>query len=348
MSLQDILSCVEQEMGFSASVVELGKIKIGGLGEERTTRGGKKWRLPKKLDHFIITGMHRNGRGDLIEDRELMEQLIEKYGDEDGRLRQIPVRVLSDDINDVLQSSFAWYGNRRCGARSDGRQVTWYYDPKTYEQYDPPKVEPWDNAMLHWTDKQGKKLFKTHTCLNVVVAGEAARWGGIYKFRTTSVISLRQLNSSLIHMYQLTGGILMSMPMRLVVRPIQVAPDGKATTVYVVHCELRGSELRELQQMALEFARYRLEFKDQLREVQSQYRRLLTGPGDEPEDEQSLVAQEYAPEQEAEDTTLSVEGDVLDDVSDGPIYDDDPLSDVDFDANVQRTLQEEVAEKSDG
>jgi len=34
---------------------EMGKIKAGTKGEEVSFSGGKKFRLPKKLDHYIIT-----------------------------------------------------------------------------------------------------------------------------------------------------------------------------------------------------------------------------------------------------------------------------------------------------
>ena len=38
---------------------ELGKIKIGGLGQERQARSGGTYRQPVKDDHFTIKNLHR-------------------------------------------------------------------------------------------------------------------------------------------------------------------------------------------------------------------------------------------------------------------------------------------------
>lgn len=47
---------------------ELGKIKIGCLGAERTSSGGKQFRLPVKLDHFILTSRTRGKDGNFVID----------------------------------------------------------------------------------------------------------------------------------------------------------------------------------------------------------------------------------------------------------------------------------------
>ena len=41
-----------------------------------------------------------------------------------------------------------------------------------------------------------------------MIAAKESRFGGVYKFRTTSIISFKQLYSSLLHIHQLTGGVL--------------------------------------------------------------------------------------------------------------------------------------------
>lgn len=50
---------------------ELGKIKIGGLGPERTSSSGKKFRPPQKYDHFVVTTRHRGADGNLVRDQDI-------------------------------------------------------------------------------------------------------------------------------------------------------------------------------------------------------------------------------------------------------------------------------------
>ena len=294
MSIVDIVNGMGPDT--EVRVTELGKIKIGGLGESRPTQSGGTFRIPRKDDHFTITTLQRTQAKDLIADKPLMEQLLAEYGDEDGKLRQIPVRVLSNDVDDVLQSAFVWYGGKVVGARSDGKTVTWNCDPHNGKRLAQPKEEPWTPAMLELRDSRGNKLFKLHSVFNCVIAAKQSRFGGVYKFRTTSVISFKQLYGSLLHVHQLTGGVLMGMPLMLVVRPMQVAPDGKATTVYVVHVELRGEGLAQLQAQAVEQMRFMLENRQKVIQTTEQYRRLLLPPGHETASDAADIQEEFAPE----------------------------------------------------
>lgn len=284
--------------GLQPRVTELGKIKIGKKEEqERTTSKGATWRAPQKLDHFLITTTQRDGRGDLITDEALMQRLATEHASDDGLLREIPITLLSDDIGEVFQSNYVYYAGRKVIARSDGETITWLCDPKTLEPLAEPRVaQNRDRWVETAKDGKGNRLFKPHGTLNCVIASASARWGGVYKFRTTSIISIEQLYGSLVHIQQLTGGVLQGIPLRLVVRPVEVSPDGKATTVYVVHVELRGSDLGEIQRQAVQLAQMRLTNARQLQAAKQEYLRLLRAPGEnEPEDEQADVAEEFHP-----------------------------------------------------
>lgn len=298
MAISDIVESLGNDAPMG--LTEMGKIKIGGLGESRPTSSGGSFRMPRKDDHFTITTLHRNKAGDLVADEQLMKLLIAEYGDKtDGKLRQIPIRVMSDDIDDILQTAFVWYGGKTCGARSDGKTVTWWNDPASGKRLPQPRVETWNPEFLELTgQKNNAKLFKLHSVFNCVIATKESRWGGVYKFRTTSTISFRQLYTSLLQIYQLTGGVMIGMPLVLVVRPIQVAPEGKATTVHVVHCELRGAELALIQEQAMKQASWALAHKQRMLSVQSQYRKLLVAPGNESGSEAADIAQEFQPEQQ--------------------------------------------------
>ena len=294
MALTDIM----QSLG-DVRVTQLGCIKIGGLGDARAAQSGGTFRMPRKDSFFTITTMNRTKDRDLVPDTTLMNQLLTDLKDDDGHLRQIPVRVLSDDIEEILQADYAWYGKKTCGARSDGKMVTWYacpnLGPDFGKTYKPPIEEPWEEERhLAMKDPKGNPLFKLHGTFNCVIAAQESRFGGVYKFRTTSLISVKQLYSSLLHISQLTGGVLIGMPLMLVVRPQQVSPNGQATTVHTVHIELRGRGLVELQQQAVQQMQYMLENRQRLLRAQTQYRKLLAAP-DTPE-EVIAIAEEFHPE----------------------------------------------------
>lgn len=277
-------------------VCELGKIKIGGLGEARKSAKGGTYRLPVKHDYFEITGLARDKKGDLAVDQPLMKELIDEYGDDDGKLRQLPITLLADEPEDIMQSSWVWYAGKKVCGRSDGNRVTFFSDPFKWETPAKPLDMEWKPEYAD-LEKNGVKLFKLYTVFNCVLACKESRWGGVYKFRTSSRITGEQIYGSLLHIAQLTGGVLRGLPMRLVVRPMQVAPEGKVTTVHVVHCELRGADLIQIQNQAMEMAKLRHTQNKQLAE----YRRLLQSPGTEPEDEAEKIAEEFANEHQQEE-----------------------------------------------
>jgi hypothetical protein len=288
-------------------LVELGKIKIGTLGEKKTTAQGKEYRIPKKLDHFIITTMNRDKEGLLQRDDELMAQLMKDSNSQDGHLREIPIALLSDEENDILQCAWVYYNGKTCLARSDGHTLTKFADLATGRALKEPQELPWRPELAEQTNAKGVRIFKKHTVLNCVVAAGSARWGGVYKFRTTSVISADQL---------------LGMPLRLVVRPMQVAPEGKVTTVHVVHLELRGPDLQAIQQKALELAQFQLANRQRLLTVQRDMRKLLVAPGEESPIEAADIQQEFQPDEPEDDAvTLPETTDSLTLVRDGDAID---------------------------
>jgi hypothetical protein len=288
------------------TLAELGKIKIGGKGEERPTKSGGKFRLPEKHSYFTITGTDRDSAGDLKVDDTLMKRLLEKHGvevteDKKGvktttrRLREIPIALLSDSIEEVLQASFCFYDGRALVARCDGETCVWYRDAKG-NAIPEGKAVPC-NKEHEKLGADSKPRFKLHAKFLCTIADGDARWGGVYALRTTSKISLEQLFGTLQHIKALTGGILAGLPLRLVVRGIEVAPEGKSSTVYVVHIELRGTDLNAVQQQALQMAQVRLKNAKELATVGQQYRALLSAPGEnEDPEEQADVAEEFHPE----------------------------------------------------
>jgi hypothetical protein len=278
---------------------ELGKIKIGRKGAERQKQGGGTYRIPEKLDHFLITTLQRDAKDDLVLDEALMAQLREEHGDEDGKIRRLPVAVLSNDVEEIIQASYVAYNGRTCLARcEDGKTVTRFV--KDGKFLDPPIEEPWRDEFLALKNSSGGPIWKLHTKFACVIASKSANWGGVYFLRTTSQITGEQLLGSLMHVRDLTCGVLRGVPLRLVVRPIQVTPEGKPTTVYVVHLELAGTDLGEVQRLALERRRHELDYAKEMAATERQYRALLKAPGvDEDEIEADDVSSEFHPPEPA-------------------------------------------------
>jgi len=277
-------------------LVELGSVKIGTLGEERPKRGGGTFRLPVKLTSFWITTRVRGDDGILKPDEPLMEALKEQYADPDGQLRRIPIALLSDNIEEVLRSAWVHYRGKACFARSDGKTLIKFRDMKTGDVLPEPEEMPWKDEYAE-QKFNGAPLFKKHTALTFVIASQEATYGGVYRFRTTSVISADQLYGSLLHLKQLTGGVLTGMPLILRVRPIIVMPEGKPTTVHVVHVELHGPDLMALQQRALEVTRFRKAHRLEMQQIQREMRLIAHDPGwDEDEATQAEMQQEFHPE----------------------------------------------------
>ena len=274
--------------GIEPRLTELGKIKIGGLGEERKSRGGGTYRLPQKNDYFTIAGCDRDRSGRLVEDTAAMDSLVQAgLTGSDGRLRQLPIYLLSDDPDEVLQAAYVYYDGKSRIASCDGDILTRYYRTRT-ERLDHPVEEPCRG------EHEGKG-WKLHTNFSCVLASGAARFGGVYRFRTTSVITTSQLYGGLLHIQTLTGGILTGIPLRLVIRPLQVAPDGKTTTVYVVHVEIHATDLADVQRQALNAASFRAQHHRQIQAAQRQYVALLKAPGDEEPEEIADLVEEFHP-----------------------------------------------------
>lgn len=285
--------------------VEIGKIKIGGKAKEaRESRSGGSWRPPEKYDHFIITTLFRDETDNLIHDVAIMDSLKDYADKKDGKLRSIPVMFGSNDIEEVLQTSYTWYIGKTCGARTDGKTLTFYSDPKTGQRLAEPIIGAWSPDWLTVADptsRAPKKMFKRFTNLNCMIASPAARFGGYYRFRTTSEISSRQLYGTLTHFVGtaetrgLSHGVLRGLPFRLVVRPMAVSPDGKPTTVHVVHVEYMHGDLKALQAAAAEQRMLELNAVEQTLQTQVKYRELLAhvAANDEPDDD--LVPDEELP-----------------------------------------------------
>jgi hypothetical protein len=288
-------------------VPELGRVAIGRKSATNKTKGGH--RLPEKLDYFLITGRERDSAGDFKVDLPLMEKLARLQEERTGqaverddrkipKLTEIPIVVLSDEINGSLRAEYAYYSGRKRIADCDGETSTWYFD-KAGAKFPKPRIGPCTGEHLK-EDENGKTFFKLHATFGFAIVGgaDSQRYGGVYKFRTTSIISLEQIVGSLRMIQGLTRGFLANIPLALVVKPMEVSPDGKASTVYVCHCELRAHDLNALQREVIQLAQVSASNSRELLALKSDLERIVNR--EEDEDEQADVASEFHPERSDE------------------------------------------------
>lgn len=276
--------------GLTPTLAEGGKIKIGGLGAERTSKSGNKYRVPLKFDHFLVTKTERDAKGDLARDQAIMDALPK---DQDGKVRAIPIVLHSDTLDEVFPTSYALYTGKRLGCRGDGQvAMRWEIDKAGNRTGKTQEIKCPCPLLEEGTCKPHGTLHCSIAIESVAVAGVVHRW------RTTSIISIKQMLGSLQQILSLCG-TLRGVPLWLRVQPKIVTPaDGPSTTVYCCHVELRAKDVLAIQTKALKALQMRRALGgDNLLE----YRNLVAPPAgpQESAEEQEEIAAEFHPEPEA-------------------------------------------------
>jgi hypothetical protein len=214
------------------TLAEAGKIKIGKLGPQRDSQNGKPFRPPVKLDHFVLTTTKRDKKGDLIVDHAIIEALLrDGHGDKDGNLRTIPIVLHSDEIDDVFPTTYALYSGRRLACRGDGETATrWRFveGRRTGEC----KERQCPCPLLRAGSGPACKPNGVLSC-SILAPGRRVA-GSVYRWRTTSDISINRMVGSLQQIRTLVGS-LTGLPLLLRVEPVNTV-NGE---VYCCHVELR-------------------------------------------------------------------------------------------------------------
>jgi len=211
-------------------LAEIGRIKTGKLGSEHKTRDGKStYRLPTRLNHFLITTNERDNTGNFAPDLSLMEKIAEQTGEDPGYLTTIPVVLLYDDIDSNLYTTYVAYKGRTLMCQGDGE--TAIVRASGEERSCPcERLEQ---------DYKGPVKCKIFGRLQVVIQ-DMDIIGGIWAFRTTSWNSTRDLMGSMILISRIAGR-LAGIPLMLKLTPKTVIlPTGQAT-VYTTTLLYQGS-----------------------------------------------------------------------------------------------------------
>lgn len=237
-------------------LAERGKIKIGGKGEERTGQGGRTYRLPVKSDHFTIVTTAKNDEGDFIVDNQIMDII----GDD---CTELDIMVLYNDPDLIFRTSYAFFDSAKCQCRGDGR-IAQLANGKFIE-CNPETCETFQ-----------AKGCKPQGVLSVILM-DAPRVGGVYKLRTTSWNTIRNITTSLDTIKSLTFGQLAGLPLVLTLKPKTVTIPGtrKTTVIFMANIEFKGS-MTELLTTATNIANANANAMDEIKRIEENARLMLS------------------------------------------------------------------------
>jgi len=243
-------------------LVERGKIKIGQKGRFVQSRSGKKFQLPEKLDHFIVTGMLRNSETNNFERDEQLHKSIGETPTE------IPIRLLYNDIELNFQTRYSCYRGTTLLCYGDGVKAFPLRQEKRVQTTCPcghqdPKYTGPDKCKINGT-------------LSCIIDG-AEIVGGVWKLRTTSYNSVIGILSSLALIKRISGGQLAGLPLMLTLQPKTVTNpvDAKLQTIYVIGIEFRGSVM-QLQKKGYDLALNDAHHQIKVERIEDEAKRLLT------------------------------------------------------------------------
>lgn len=285
---------------------EFGKIKIGRKGEEVESSGGKTFRMPERIDHFILTTTEKDETGQFIEDVVLMDKL-KKSGraivNKDGNLTGIPIRLLYDDTELNFPTRLACYVAGKLSCYGDGEKA-W----DRVSDYKKEKVCP---CARFNGDYEGKDKCKATGALTCVI-DEAELFGQTHKFRTTSINSIEAILGGIDLIKTATQKRIAGMPLMLLVtnKSVVIPAASSQTTIQVVSLCYRGDMLalrRDAIQLLEENRKYLLGMK----EIEAEAIEAGAGKIIEDEEDERDFIREFVPgavvtETVPEDTTPEV------------------------------------------
>lgn len=215
---------------------EVGKIKIGMKGETVRSSGGKEFKRPQKLDHFILTTTEKDEAGNYIQDAALMDELKKDATlvNNNGDLIRIPIRLLYDSTELNFPTRYVSYNGGKLSCYGDGEQSF----KRIKNNFTEPCSCPCPRLDGSYTGKDKCKATGALTC---VIDGSEL-FGQAHKFRTTSINSVKGIMGGIKLIQTATKGRIAGLPLMLTVNAkTTVTPQGHNTTVYVVSLCYHGN-----------------------------------------------------------------------------------------------------------
>ena len=281
--------------GIRPELPEIGKIKIGGKGPERTSKNGVKFQPPVKYDHIVITTLERGQDGNYVRD----EELHKKFGEAPT---EIPVRLMFDDIDLNLTAQLCAFEGKKVWCSGDGVKA----DRKDGKG---GIIEVNCHCGNSDPDYEGPRKCKLNGSFQCIIEG-AQKTGGVWRFRTTSYHSIMGIRSSLQFYAGVTQGHIAGIPFLLALR----ARDTEKGKVYALQLIYEGS-IEDLMKRGMERAQLTAGYRQQLLQIEEGMKDVVSAeiPPDEVED----VAAEYYPEETLPEGVDLETGEVLPSIDDG-------------------------------
>lgn len=251
---------------------ELGKIKIGGLGETRTSQAGKEYQLPVKHSHFTVTTRQRGKDGNFERD----EAVHAKLGPEPKELRGV---LMYPEVEDNFHSEMCIYtGPGQKVWTCDGETAV---NLKTGETGGCPRLDA------------GECKCKPYMRLTIQLWD--APLLGYHVLRSTGWETTANIQTALEEIYE-RFGTLYKCPVRLVVYPATVNYEeggkNKVSSAYMVALTLDASMEAVAEQM--------VNAKRLMDTTRGELRALAAGTVQEQaerdEEEADLIQAEYHPD----------------------------------------------------
>lgn len=308
---------------------EFGKIKIGNKGLPTVSSQGKEFRLPQKLDHFLLTTTEKNEAGDYVVDTALMDKIKESGTgiiNESGNLVGLPVRLLYDDIESNFPTRYACYAGNKLSCYGDGE-----VSHKRIDDYKKDHLCPCNRLDPNYDGDQKCKANGRLTCM----IDEAGFFGQAHVFRTTSINSVKGIWGGMELIKVATKGRLAGIPLMLTLS----AKHTSNGAVYVVSICFNGT------MEALRDSVHELALKEKVYLIETHNQHLITEPGSE--DEQDFI-EEFYPDtlsQEVETEVKHIETGGVDHDEDSENTDTTRVADENENCNAERTRGDEHAEK---
>lgn len=288
--------------GLTPRLAEVGKIKIGGKGDERKGSKGM-YRLPVRYDHFVITTTERlpdKEGGNFVPDIELMEKIQPRENWADGQThakpKEIPIIFLFDDIDMNFRTEYAYYQGAKCMCRGDGEIAERLFQKAgkqtvIVEDYsanpDSPiplrikkeiQVKPGEKHNIicdtekcpfAQPDAKGVTRCKPSGILSCLIPA-SMNIGGVFRFRTHSWNTISNILASLELIKTITGGILVGLPMKLQFLKKATSEHGNVNVVNVV---FDGESQQKMRELAFQENKNRIEFGVNMRLIEDNARK---------------------------------------------------------------------------
>lgn len=229
------------EAGILPALSEVGKIKVGGLSPRGVQKRGKAdgdvFHPPVKFDHFEVRRLTRlaGDKVNLDPDPLVMARLIERAGEDPARkcacgasVVEIPCMLPFDDPDDNFRTAFQAYSGRKLWCQGNGIRAE-RRNEKTgaFEELATCQCEYLRDPE---TQKRTGIQCKPNGSLSLILP-DAGTVGGVYVYRTTSWVSIRNIVGAMRWLASLTGGVLAGLPLKLVLirREHEVPGEGGKT-----------------------------------------------------------------------------------------------------------------------